>query len=488
MRFKPFEELFEIPLRNGLTKPKRVRGEGYKMVNMGELFKYPRIKNIPMDRVPLNDKECASSMLMPGDLLFARQSLVLEGAGQCSVFVGDDEEVCFESHLIRCRLNKNIANPLFYYYFFSSQTGKQTIRTIVEQGAGASGIRGSDLAKLLVPELGIEVQNAIAFVLNQIDSKIEANQQINQTLEQMAQAIFKSWFVDFEPVKAKIAALEAGGSEDDALLAAMQAIAGSALFATDAADTDAQTQLARLQAEHPEQYATLRATAELFPSEMQESELGGIPQGWEVTLSGRVIDVRDGTHDSPKRAEEGFPLVTSKHITSGELKIEDAYLISKLDFDSVNKRSKVDDGDILLTMIGTVGIPFYVNQADVEFAIKNVGLFKTSSNRNLGAFFYLLLKSEKMQSYLDARIAGTTQKYLSLTTLRTLEFVLPHEQVLHYFSTLTAPIFNQIEQLIQQNTYLSNTRDTLLPKLLSGELSLAAAEEQLTYAVEPADV
>ena len=110
MRFKPFEELFEIPLRNGLTKPKRVRGEGYKMVNMGELFKYPRIKNIPMDRVPLNDKECGSSMLMPGDLLFARQSLVLEGAGQCSVFVGDDEEVCFESHLIRCRLNKNIAN------------------------------------------------------------------------------------------------------------------------------------------------------------------------------------------------------------------------------------------------------------------------------------------------------------------------------------------------------------------------------------------
>src|SRR5690554_7695698 len=87
----------------------------------------------------------------------------------------------------------------------------------------------------------------------------------------MAQAIFKSWFVDFEPVKAKIAALEAGGSEEDALLAAMQAISGKGEAA-----------LTRLQAEQPEQYAELRATAELFPSAMQDSELGEIPEGWDV--------------------------------------------------------------------------------------------------------------------------------------------------------------------------------------------------------------
>ncbi len=96
----------------------------------------------------------------------------------------------------------------------------------------------------------------------------------------MAQAISKAGLSISSRVKAKIAALEAGGSEDDALLAAMQAIAGSALFATDAADADAPTQLARLQTEHPEQYATLRATAELFPSAMQESELGEVPEGW----------------------------------------------------------------------------------------------------------------------------------------------------------------------------------------------------------------
>ena len=78
MKYRPFEELFEVPLRNGLTKPKRVRGEGYKMINMGELFKFSRMKNIPMDRVPLNEKEYASSIVKAGDLLFARDLCITQ--------------------------------------------------------------------------------------------------------------------------------------------------------------------------------------------------------------------------------------------------------------------------------------------------------------------------------------------------------------------------------------------------------------------------
>jgi len=161
MSYKPFEDLFDIPLRNGLTKPKKVRGKGFKMINMGELFSTPRMKNLAMDRVPLDEREYATSMVESGDLLFARQSLVLKGAGKCSIFLTDEEEVCFESHIIRCRLNKDIANPLFYYYFFSSRAGKDAISAIVEQGAGAAGIRGSDLAKILVPYFSIKKQNEI---------------------------------------------------------------------------------------------------------------------------------------------------------------------------------------------------------------------------------------------------------------------------------------------------------------------------------------
>lgn len=191
MASRPFKELYAIPLRNGLTKPKAVRGAGTKMVNMGELFANPRIVDVAMDRVPLNQAERSSSLLAAGDLLFARQSLVLSGAGKCSIFVGDDEDVCFESHVIRCRLNQELADPHFYYYFFSSPVGRTLIESIVEQGAGASGIRGSDLAELSVPWVDPIVQRRVAGVLSQIDDKIDLNRRINETLEAMAQAIFK---------------------------------------------------------------------------------------------------------------------------------------------------------------------------------------------------------------------------------------------------------------------------------------------------------
>ena len=150
--WKNFEQLFEIPLRNGLTRPKKVRGSGIKMVNMGELFAYDRIGNEDMDRVPISEKEQEKYLLESGDLLFARQSLVLEGAGKCSIFRGADEPITWEGHIIRARLDKEKTDPLFYYYFFISRLGKLTIGTIVEQVA-AAGIRGSDLAKLEVPYL-----------------------------------------------------------------------------------------------------------------------------------------------------------------------------------------------------------------------------------------------------------------------------------------------------------------------------------------------
>ena len=111
----PFQNLLRVPLRNGLTRPKAVRGAGVKMVNMGEVFAHDRIQDIHMDRVPLNDKEKETSLLERGDLLFARQSLVLEGAGKCSVFLGDREPVTFESHLIRARLDPTIGDPLFFF-------------------------------------------------------------------------------------------------------------------------------------------------------------------------------------------------------------------------------------------------------------------------------------------------------------------------------------------------------------------------------------
>ena len=295
MASRQFKELFAIPLRNGLTKPKAVRGAGTKMVNMGELFANPRIVDVAMDRVPLNQAERSSSLLAAGDLLFARQSLVLSGAGKCSIFVGDDEDVCFESHVIRCRLNQELADPYFYYYFFSSPVGRTLIESIVEQGAGASGIRGSDLAELSVPWIAPTVQRRIAGVLSQIDDKIAVNRRINQTLEAMAQAIFKSWFVDFDPVKAKIAAKQEGR---DPLRAAMGAISGK---------TEAE-----IDALPPEQYEQLAATAALFPDEMEASELGDIPRGWACCVLADICSFTAGSAFKPEHqgsTEGEFPFI-----------------------------------------------------------------------------------------------------------------------------------------------------------------------------------
>jgi len=198
---RAFLEMLDAPLKNGLTKPTRVRGRGTRMVNMGEIFAHRRIGDIPMARVPLSDAEQAY-LLEPGDLLFARQSLVLAGAGKCSIFTGASEPVTYEGHIIRARPNKRVADPVFYFYYFNSTPGRRRIESITEQVA-AAGIRGSDLAKLAVPCPPLPVQRSIACVLGALDDKIELNRKMNETLEQMARAIFKSWFVDFEPFRDK---------------------------------------------------------------------------------------------------------------------------------------------------------------------------------------------------------------------------------------------------------------------------------------------
>ena len=177
----PLEELLLHPIRNGLTKPKAVRGKGVKMIAMGEIFSKARINNMNMDRVPVTDKELDSCSIQEGDLLFARQSLVLEGAGKCSIVTEVKEPTVFESHLIRVRIDATKANPYYVFYYFNSIHGRNSIGTIVEQVA-AAGIRGSDLIKLKVPCPDVLTQNKIAEFLKRLDEKIELNTEINNNL------------------------------------------------------------------------------------------------------------------------------------------------------------------------------------------------------------------------------------------------------------------------------------------------------------------
>lgn len=194
MRYVRFGELYKIPSCNGLSRPSAVRGEGYKMVNMGELFSNDIINDMYMERVQMNDRELKKFLLEKGDLLFARQSLVASGAGKCSIVNNLIEETTFESHLIRVRLDKSMANPLYYYYLF--QLPYNPVKTIVNQCAQA-GIRGTELVRIKVPLPDIEYQNTIANTLFQYDNLIENNNKRIRLLEQMAENLYKEWFVRF---------------------------------------------------------------------------------------------------------------------------------------------------------------------------------------------------------------------------------------------------------------------------------------------------
>lgn len=187
-----FGDLYAIGSRNGLSKPSKVRGLGYKMINMGELFANDRIYDIPMELVPLKEKEKINAKVEAGDLLFARQSLVLEGAGKCSIVMEVSPLTVFESHLIRVRLLEE-ANPSFYYYYFRSALSP--IKSIVSQCAQA-GIRGSDLQELCVLYPPKKTQDRIANILEQYDNLIENNQKQIKLLEEAAQRLYKEWFVN----------------------------------------------------------------------------------------------------------------------------------------------------------------------------------------------------------------------------------------------------------------------------------------------------
>ena len=454
----PFSDLFDIPLRNGVTKPKKIRGEGYKMVNMGELFANPIIDNIQMDRVPLTETE-KNSLLKPKDLLFARQSLIRSGAGQCSIFMDDAEDVCFESHIIRCRLHKDKANPLFYFYLFKSNYGREIMDPIIEQGAGASGIRGSDLSKLQVPYVELDKQNFIAEQLYDLDRKIQLNTQINQTLEQIAQTIFKSWFIDFDPVHAKANALASGQTAEQAIQAAMTVISGK--------NTQ---ELHRLQTANPEQYQQLWEIAEAFPSGFDEE---GVPRGWEEKPLPELIDFLEGPgirNWQYTEEEDGIKFINIRCIKNGDLSLETANKITKEEAFGKYAHFQLKEDDIVISTSGTLGRFALVRNEHLPLCLNtSVIRFRPIENKSTLAFL-LGLASNQLQYELEARASGSVQRNFGPTHLKQISVLLPDFYLLSLHNKYLSTLFELRKSNLRECDLLMKTRDVLLPKLLSGEV------------------
>ena len=215
----------------------------------------------------------------------------------------------------------------------------------------------------------------------------------------------------------------------------------------------------------------LKNAKELFESYLQDVfENKG--EGWEEKTLGGIYDVRDGTHDSPKYQEEGFPLITSKNLKKDLLNYDNVKYISEQDYININKRSKVDKGDILFAMIGTIGNPVVIKD-EPDFAIKNVALFKVPNSQNSNFLKYFLDAKSNIDKMMgDAK--GTTQKFVGLGYLRAFKILLPplkDQQIIVRKLDALSLETKKLEAIYQQKINdLEELKKSVLQKAFAGEL------------------
>ena len=425
---RPFGELFAEGTRNGLTRPKAVRGAGVKMVNMGELFAYPRLRNAPMDRVPLSDAEAEKYLLEPGDLLFARQSLVLEGAGKCSIFLNDDERVTFESHITRVRLDPRQADPRFYFYYLQSHHGRAAITSIVEQGAGASGIRGSDLAKLGVLWRPLSEQCAIADTLGALDDKIEQNRRTGQALERLARAIFRAWFVDFEPVKAKAA--------------------GATAFP-----------------------AMPQSIFDALPTRFVDSDIGPVPEGWMTKAVSSAFEVNPLR--SLRKAGPAPYLDMKNMPTEGHA--PESWIVRP-----VGSGMRFMNGDTLVARItpclenGKAAFVDFLNDGQIAWGSTEYIVLRPKAPLP-PVFAYCLARTDEFRDFAIQNMTGTSgRQRVAPTAMDHFQIAVPSEAAAVGFGEIVQPLFRCIRAGMDESRKLAEMRDYLLPELLIGNVRVEA--------------
>lgn len=367
--------------------------------------------------------------------------------GKCGITT----KASFTNQQINSLICKDGVDPKFVYYSFS-----QLGRALEAAGGGGSvytNVSKSRFESIEIKIPSLQTQKAIVAILAKLDDKIDLNRRINQTLEAMAQAIFKSWFVDFDPVKAKIAAIFEGR---DPLRAAMTAISGKPETALDALP--------------PEQYEQLAAIAALFPNEMEESELGEIPKGWvvnQISQFGNVVCGKTPSKASPEYFGTGIPFIKIPDMHNSVYVINPSEQLTALGAASQAKKT-IPAGSICVSCIATVGKVVITHESSqtnqqINTIVPNLAEYTV--------YLYFQMK-EKKKEFLDLASGGSATLNMNTSTFSKVNILMPKFEMLAKFSAFVAPLFSEILSRQKESAFLSETRDTLLPKLLSGELSV----------------
>lgn len=327
----------------------------------------------------------------------------------------------------------------------------------------------------------------IESTIGALDDKIELNRQMNTTLEAMAQALFKSWFVDFDPVIDK--ALAAGNAIPEPLQA--RAAARRAVTPSPSPKGRGEHRQSPLPSGEGLGEGSLarkplpEAIQKQFPDRFVfNEEMGWVPEGWgHVLLSDLASKISKGT--TPPKDElattNGFsevPFIKVKDITDdGQIAFDGLDRVSRTVHEVFLKRSILRTDDILFSIAGTIGrctlVPNELDDSNANQAVAFVRP-KDSAFRDL-IFGYL--RSASVKTLVDSRVVQAVQANFSLTELGTLTMLWPGKSVIECWNALSRPNMARIQQLQAQNRRLANLRDTLLPKLLSGELRVPDAEK-----------
>ncbi|VTX82900.1 restriction endonuclease subunit S [uncultured Aggregatibacter sp.] len=413
-----------------------------------------RIQDISQDK-PFNEwgftetkkSDYEKYKLTSGDIIIARTG----GSIGVNKLIRNDLESVFNNGLARIRVNKNFATPEFIYCVMQSINFKSHINAISSGTAAQPNMKVGDMAKFEFKLPPLNEQKKITETIFAFIDKIQLNTQINQTLEQIAQALFKSWFVDFDPVRAKVQALSDGMSLEQAELAAMQAISGKT-----------PEELTALSQTQPNRYAELAETAKAFPCEMVEVDGGEMPKGWEVTPLSGLFTLISGTQ-IPKEehiyeAKEGYERFiqnrdysSNNHITYVE--------ISK-------KNKRCTEKDILIDRYGDAGkIRFGIS------GVYNIALAKIVLNdNNLTEYLRWFLMQPKQKAYFEQASGASTRASLNTSTFKGINVVIPSNFILNIFSKISNTYLDSLRNLKEENNTLMKTRDSLLPKLLKQDV------------------
>lgn len=394
-----------------------------------------------------------SSNVFQGDLVFPHRGSI----GEVGLVQGVGRYV-LSSSLMKLTCDKSKADPLYLYYFFRSAAGRhELLKNASQVGTPGIGQPLSSLKSITVPLPPLRAQVRIGNVLSVLDDKIELNRQINQTLESMAQALFKSWFVDFDPVIDNM--LAAGKTTPDALAA-------------------------KATVRRKQQTKTLPAhIRQLFPSDFQfTEELGWIPEGWMPRTVDSLVDLIGGgtpktsvpeywdgnipwfsVVDAPNPSDI-FAFKTEKHITELGLANSSARLLPI--------------GTTIISARGTVGkcamtsAPMTVNQSC--YGVRGV-----EGIANTFVYYMVYLSVADLQQNSHGSVFST----ITRDTFKTIKIAFGDGELTRIFDKVVEAHFDTISANLYEIETLSELRDILLPKLLSGELRIPEAEQQLEKAL-----